>query len=393
MSATHATQSTTAQAIAPRLDLALELGWNNWRLAFGTPSSPSVRQVTICARDLAALTREIRRARLRFGLPDDAPVRSVYEAGRDGFWLHRALVARGVENIVVESSAIEVDRRARRAKNDAIDAARLLGLLQRHFNGEANRLRVVRVPAPEDEDRRHQQREHIALQEERTRHSNAIKGHLAMVGLSTIVDAKFPERLAALRQWNGEPLPCELHGRLLREYELWKLVDSQLRTLLKAQLRRVRDDATPHVEQVRQLLTLKGIGPKSTWLLVHEIFGWRRIRNRRQLGALVGLIPSPYDSGQSRREQGISKAGNRRVRWMCVELAWMWLQYQPRSALAEWYQRRFGQGNARARKVGIVALARKLLVALWKYLEFGEVPEGAELMPWNKKLNGRVLSG
>jgi transposase len=159
------------------------------------------------------------------------------------------------------------------------------------------------------------------------------------------------------------------------------------------QRRAVRDDAVPQVEQVRQLLDLKGVGPVGAWMLVREVFAWRQIQNRRQLASLVGLTPTPYQSGASHREQGISKAGNRRVRWILVELAWMWLQHQPGSALSRWYQERFGGSNGRSRKVGIVALARKLLVAFWKYLEFGEVPEGAELVPWRKKLNGRLPAG
>jgi transposase len=156
------------------------------------------------------------------------------------------------------------------------------------------------------------------------------------------------------------------------------------------QRRAVRDDTEPDVELVRRLLNLKGIGPVGAWILVREIFSWRGIKNRRELAALAGLTPTPYSSGDSHREQGISKAGNRRVRWILIELAWGWLHYQPQSALSRWYERRFGAGNARARKVGIVALARKLLIALWKYLEHGEVPEGATTTPWEKKLNGRL---
>jgi transposase len=133
------------------------------------------------------------------------------------------------------------------------------------------------------------------------------------------------------------------------------------------------------MEQVRRLLRLKGIGKNSAWLLIREVFGWRQIENRRELASLAGLTPSPYDSGETRREQGISKAGNRRVRWMMIELSWLWLRYQPGSELSRWYRRRFGAGNSRVRKTGIVAVARKLLVALWKYLETDEVPAGAEV--------------
>ncbi|HWU37687.1 MAG TPA: transposase, partial [Candidatus Acidoferrum sp.] len=144
-------------------------------------------------------------------------------------------------------------------------------------------------------------------------------------------------------------------------------------------------DATPHVEKVRRLVGLKGIGENGAWLLVQELFGWRRIGNRRELGSLAGLAPTPYGSGELRREQGISKAGNRRVRWMMVQLSWCWLRYQPQSKLSRWYMTRFAGGNARSRKVGIVALSRKLLVALWKYLKDGTPPEGAEVMDWKEK--------
>ena len=185
-------------------------------------------------------------------------------------------------------------------------------------------------------------------------------------------------------------MPAELRERIAREYQRWRLVDGQLGELGNRQRREVRDDGVAHVELVRRLLDLKGVGPVTAWTLVREVFGWRAIRNRRELASLVGLDPTPYQSGAQHRERGISKAGNSRVRWTMVELAWMWLRHQPNSALSVWYQRRFGDGNARSRKVGIVALARKLLIALWKYLEHGEVPEGATKVPWEKKLNGRL---
>jgi transposase len=178
-----------------------------------------------------------------------------------------------------------------------------------------------------------------------------------------------------------------MRGRILREFERWQRVGRQIHDLEDQRTQPIRDRQTPQGEPVRLLLKLKGIGENSAWLLVREFFGWRGIRNRRELASLAGLTPTPYDSRESRREQGISKAGNRRVRWMMIELAWGWLRYQPNSELSQWYQRRFGEGNTRLRKVGIVALARKLLVALWKYLETGEVPAGAERFE-KKKFRG-----
>ena len=196
---------------------------------------------------------------------------------------------------------------------------------------------------------------------------------------SASVNAYLPERLEKLRQWNDQAVPSGLRQRILREFARWQMVNRQIRDLEQERAKKIRDDGTPHVEQVRRLLRLKGIGENGAWLLVEEFFAWRQIKNRRELGSLAGLAPTPYASGESRREQGISKAGNRRVRWMMVQLAWCWLRYQPKSALSRWYVKRFGLGNGRQRKIGIVALARKLLVALWQYLETGEPPEGAEL--------------
>jgi transposase len=387
MSATHAQQSHTAAA--PKLYLALELSCNSWKLAFTVGLGQKARLRTIPARNTDLLLAEIARAKARFGLPDDTPVASCYEAGRDGFWLHRFLVHHGIDNRVVDSASIEVNRRMRRAKSDALDAVKLVEMLIRFHNGETKVWRVVRVPTVEDEDRRQRHRELIELKGQRTEHSNRIKGLLATFGLDALVNAEFPRRLERLRQWDGQPLPPKVMARILREFERWQQVDEQIRALSKEQRRAVRDDAEPQVELVRRLLDLKGIGQAGAWILVREIFGWRAIRNRRELAALAGLAPTPYGSGEGHREQGISKAGNRRVRWVLVELAWGWLRYQPTSALSQWYRKRFGSGNARARKVGIVALARKLLIALWKYLEEGEVPLGAEVGSWEKKLNNQ----
>jgi transposase len=389
MSATHATQSNTTAA--PVLYVALELSWNSWKLAFTVGLGQKARLRTIPARNTDLLLAEIRRAKARFGLPDDTPVVACYEAGRDGFWLHRLLVHHGIDNRVVDSASIEVNRRQRRAKSDALDAVKLVEMLIRFRNGETKVWRVVRVPTVEDEDRRQRHRELIELKGQRTEHSNRIKGLLATFGLDALVDAEFPRRLERLRQWDGRPLPPKVTERILREFERWRQVDAQVRALSAEQRRAVRDDEEPQVEQVRRLLGLKGIGQAGAWILVREVFGWRAIKNRRELAGLAGLVPTPYGSGDSHREQGISKAGNRRVRWVLVQLSWGWLRYQPDSALSAWYGQRFGSGNARARKVGIVALARKLLIALWKYLEAGEVPAGAEVVPWQKKLNNQAV--
>jgi len=378
MSATHAIDSSTATA--PVLYLALELSWTSWKLAFTVGAGQKPRLRSIAARDTDTLMLEIRGAKRRFGLPEETPVISCYEAGRDGFWLHRYLRHQGVENLVVDAASIEVNRRKRRAKSDNLDAAQLVGMLIRWHLGERKLWGVVHVPAVVDEDRRQLHRELIALKAQRTEHTNRIKGLLAGLGLSARIDAEFLARLEGLRQWDGTELPSGLRQRILREFERWQLVGRQIHDLEAERTQQIRDPETAQGEQVRLLLQLKGIGENAAWLLVREFFGWRGIRNRRELASLAGLTPTPYDSGEVRREQGISKAGNRRVRWMMIELAWGWLRYQPDSELSRWYQRRFAAGNARLRKVGIVAVARKLLVALWKYLETGEVPAGAEVV-------------
>jgi len=376
MSATHPVYSTPAAA--PVLYVACELSLTTWKLAFTTGAGQPPRIRSIAAGGTNSLLSEIKKAKQRFRLPDDTPVLSCYEAGRDAFWIHRFLVHNSIQNIVVDSASIEVNRRKRRAKSDRLDAVKLVSMLIRWHNGEKKVWCVVHVPTVRDEDRRQLHRELIELKSQRTEHVNRIKGLLAGLGLRTIVDAKLPERLETLRQWDGAGVPPALRQRILREFERWQLVGRQIRELEGERTDRIRHDPSPEVEKVRRLLRLKGIGENGAWLLVWEFFSWRLIRNRRELASLAGLSPTPYDSGKTRHEQGISKAGNGRVRWMMVQLAWGWLRYQPDSELSRWYQRRFGQGNTRLRKVGIVALARKLLIALWKYLETGELPAGAK---------------
>ncbi len=383
MSATHNANSTASSA--PVLYLALDLGNSTWKLAFSIGLGQKPRIKTINARSTLSLVMEIRAAKKRFGLPEDAPVVCCYEAGRDGFWLHRFLLDQGVSNQVVDSSSIEVNRRRRRAKSDSLDAVKLVEMLIRWHNGERKVWSTIYVPTVEQEDQRQLHREMLKLKAERTAQGNSIKGLLAGLGLCVIVDETLPTQLQNLRQWDNAKLPPLLHERLLREFQRWQLIDRQIHELEAERMAKIRDDKTPHVEKVRRLLNLKGIGDNGAWLLVYEFFAWRLIKNRRELASLAGLTPTPFSSGESRREQGISKAGNRRVRFMMTELAWGWLRYQPESELSQWYMRRFGQGNKRLRKVGIMALARKLLIALWKYVEGGEAPAGAKVIGWDNK--------
>jgi transposase len=361
------------------LYLALELGWSDWKLGFTTGLGQKPRLRTMPAGDLVRLVEEIRHAKQRFGAPAAVPVVSCYEAGRDGFWLHRFLVAQGVENRVVDSSSIEVNRRARRAKTDRLDVTKLVLMLVRYEEGERKVWSVVRVPTVEEEDRRQLHRELTMLKRERTRQSNRIKGLLAGVGVRVVELRDVAEQLDQVRLWDGLPLAPGLRLRLQGEVERLEFIAGQIKELEEERSELLRSSTAPEVEKVRRLTQLKGIGINSAWVYVMEFFGWRQFRNRRQVGSLAGLTPTPYTSGTGSREQGISKAGNRHVRAMAIEIAWGWLRFQPRSKLTLWYRERFGHGNSRLRRIGIVAVARRLLVDLWRYLDFGAIPEGAEI--------------
>lgn len=364
--------------VEQKLYMAMELSDKCWKLVF-SDGGEKRRHETMEAGHRIELVEAIRKAKEKFGLSPEVGVVSCYEAGRDGFWLHRYLVSLGIENQVVDSSSIETNRRKRRAKTDRIDGVKLLTMLMRYWSGERGLWSVVRVPSVEHEEGRRLHRELATLNKERTRHRNRIRGLLVAQGLRLEPKGDFLQRLEALILWDGAPLPLELKGELEREYQRLRLVEAQRRALEKTRKSRLRQADTASVQRVVQLMGLRSIGPNCAWLLVMEFFAWRGFRNRRQLGACAGLTGTPYDSGSSKRDQGISKAGNRRVRTMMVEIAWLWLRYQPNSKLSHWFRERFAGGGARMRRVGIVALARRLLVALWRYLEDGVLPEGAEL--------------
>jgi transposase len=359
--------------------MAIELSEKKWKLGFTVGFGQSSRLRDVGSQDMVGLVKEIRQAKERFGLPEDAVVLSCYEAGRDGFWLDRYLSAQGVKNLVVDSASIEVNRRKRRAKTDRMDDEKLLTMLMRYYEGEKKVWSVVHVPSREDEDQRQLHRELMALKAEQTHHTNRIKGLLISQGVELPIKRDFLLNLESVRLWDGSLLPSDLRARLKREYERYELVKQQIRKLELERETAVRSSTAPAVEQVRQLLKLKGIGMNSAWVYVMEFFAWRDFRNRREVGALAGLTPTPYQSGGSAREQGISKAGNRRIRAMAIEIAWCWLRFQPDSQLSRWYQERFAKGNSRVHRIGIVALARRLLVELWQYLETGAIPDGADL--------------
>ena len=373
---TNSTQNNTTEW---PLYLAFELGDRHWKLGFTIGLGQRPRERTIPAGNVVKLQAEVNAARQRFGLSETHPLVSCYEAGRDGFWLARYLSQQGIENVVVDASSIEVKRRYRRAKTDRLDLNKLLTMLIRYHSGEAKVWHVVHVPSVAQEDQRQLHRELLRLKGERTSHINRLKGLLVGQGVRLAVKADFLQQLAQVRLWDGTALPPGLQARLTREYERLALVKRQIKALEVTRREAIRHSNDPSMVMVRQLLRLKGIGPNTAWLYTMEFFSWRQFRNRRELGALAGLTPTPYQSGSSAHEQGIDKSGNRYIRAIAIEIAWRWLFFQPESALSQWYQQRFGQGSSRLRKIGIVALARKLLIALWRYLQTGEIPPGAVL--------------
>lgn len=361
------------------LYLALELSHKRWQLGFSGGREPQIRRIGIDAGDLAALRKEIEKAKQRWGLDESVAVRSCYEAGREGFWVHRAVEQMGVDNMVVDASSIQVNRRQRRAKTDRMDVEKLVRQLVRYWRGEHDVWGIVRVPSIEAEDSRQAHRELEVLKEEQKQHRVRIQSLLFTQGIDVKVGSKFLTKLEALRCWNQEPVPAQMKKRIEEEYHRLQLVQAQIRELKGRQAERLKgEENSAALLKVRRLQQLLGIGMGSSWVYVMELF-WRQFQNRREVAAAVGLTPTPYNSGDSAREQGISRAGNRRVRKLTIEIAWSWLRFQPDSKLSRWYKKRFADAGARMRRIGIVAMARRLVIDLWRYVEFGQVPEGARL--------------
>ena len=367
-----------AYEVGTVLYMAMELSNSKWKLGFG--NGTQLRRKSIEARDRKCLLEEVALAKTRLKLPEEAQVVCCFEAGRDGHWIHRWLDSEGFEVLEIDSSSIETARGRKHVKTDRVDVEKLLDLLIRyHCLGLHKAFSVVRVPsvAAEAGQRLHREDEHLLKQ--RTRISNRIKALLVTQGVAELRLGKdFMARLERLRLWNGEGLTAELKRELVRLYAQYALFDGQLRELQQAYTAELLA-ATPVAEVRRRLERLKSVGPKSSRLLAAEVFAWRRFANTKQVGAMAGLTPTPSQSGDTQREQGISKAGNRRVRRTMIELAWLWLRWQPDSALSQWFNQRWAHGGKRQRRVGIVALARKLLIALWRYVEHGVIPAGAVL--------------
>jgi transposase len=366
--------------------LAFELSKAKWKLGVLLPGSQKLSRYTIDGGDLAALAARLADMRRKAAAAaGDRPARivSCYEAGLDGHWLHRWLMGQGIINHEIDPSSIEVNRRARRAKTDRIDLEKLMRAFLAHLRGEPRVCSIVRVPTPDEEDRKRRTRERDRLVKECTAHSNRIRGLLHGQGIRNIhpLGRSFVKSLAGLRTGDGHPLPVGLKEEIAREHERLSLVVRQLRDLeakSKAELRAARP-GSPEA-RIMQLMDLKSIGPVTGQKLINEVF-YRKFDNRRQVGSYFGLVGTPYDSGERSREQGISKAGNRRAREVAIELAWLWTIHQPDSALTRWFRERVRGIKGRIRRIAIVALARKLMVALWRYLTTGLVPAGAVLHP------------
>jgi transposase len=364
--------------------VAFELSKSKWRLGIEVPGGKKMSRYQIDGGDLAALSRLLARAREK-AEQQGKPVRilSCYEAGLDAHWLHRWLVQNGIVNHEIDASSIEVKRRARRAKTDRIDLAQLMRTFRNYLRGEPDVCSMVRVPTPEDEDRKRRTRERERLLEERTAHTNRIGGLLLGQGIRDArpLQPSFLVDLDQMRTGDGRVLPRHLRDEIVREHERLLLVHKQIKALEAANIAAHHAPAKGSVEaKAVQLAQLQAIGPQIAQVLANEIF-YRDLKNRRQVGSCVGLTDMPYDSGDRRRQQGISKAGNHRARTTAIELAWLWLRHQPDSELSRWFRARVGNIKGRIRKIAIVALARKLMVALWRYLETGLVPTGAVMRP------------
>ena len=378
------TPATVVAAAARANDItlfaSLELSKSKWVVTINSPGSEKYSRHAVVGGDGAGLidllSRSRAKAEQRYGVPVKAIV--IQEAGLEGFWIHRLLIANGIESHVVDAASIAVPRRHRRAKTDSIDGETLLRTLMAWARGERRVCSMVQAPRPEEEDRRRLTRERGALLEERIRHTNRIRGLLSGQGIGDYNPLRRDclKRLEALRTGDGRELPAMLKAEIRRELDRLTLATTQLAAVERARDALIRADAEERNNPAAMLLKLKGLGPEFASLLWLEAL-FRSFANRRQVAAYGGLAPSPWQSGGVERDQGISKSGNRRLRKTMIELAWFWLRHQPDSALSRWFHARVGAAKGRVRRIGIVALARKLLVALWRYVTQGVVPEGA----------------
>ena len=369
---------TAAEGYDTTIYVALELSKASWLVAINAPGGDKVSKYTVAAGATTALSAILTRARAQAERWCGESVRivAIHEAGMDGFWVHRWLEAQGIESHVVDPASIAVDRRKRRVKTDRIDVEKLLRTLMGWARGERRICSMVRPPHPEQEDERRLTREREILVGERTRHVNRIKGLLMTQGISYFQPLRRDRRarFEALRLWNGTTLRSRLKAELLREFDRLELVMNQIQVIEAERDRALQIKSRDTIGAL--LVRLRGIGPEIASVLCGEMFH-RDFVNRREVASYAGLAPSPWKSGTIDIDQGISKAGNPRLRKTTIQLAWLWLRHQPGSSLSRWFHARVGDRRGRIRRITIVAVARKLMIALWRYVTLGLVPEGA----------------
>jgi transposase len=377
------TKSTPTVGHCGTIFVAIELSQKTWLVTLHSPDRDRISRHKLEGGDHAGLLALIEKVKARAveKLGSAPRVVSCYEAGYDGFWLHRLLEAAGITNVIFDPASIAVEQRARRVKTDRIDGELLLRTLMAHLRGEPRVVRIVRVPSVAEEDARRVSRERERLVTEQTGHTNRIKALLRLLGMAAgpLRRRNWLAWLEQQRDWQGQPLPPRLLAEVKREHARLMLVRDQLKALEQAQAAaEAAAMPAPMAERRDQLQRLKALGPAFATTLVNEMF-YKDFRNRREVASYCGLAPSPWQSGGTDREQGISKAGNRRARHKTIELAWLWLRHQGDSALSHWFRTRTENAGKRAKRIAIVALARKLIVALWRYLTTGLVPEQATM--------------
>lgn len=365
--------------------VSVELSQKVWLVTLHSPDKDRMSHHKVEAGDSAGLLSLLDRVRERAGrkLGTVPGVKSCYEAGYDGFWLHRLLQAKGIENYVFDPASIAVEQRSRRAKSDRIDGEQLVRTLMAYLRGEPRVVRIVRVPSPDQEDARRASRERDRLVKEQTQHSNRLKSLLQLHGFAVGNPRRrdWLKWLAGQRDWQGQPVPPQILAEIERQHGRLMLVREQLAALEKAPVQVQSTPAVVEMDRRRDMLfRLKSLGPAFTTSLTGEVF-YKDFTNGRQVGSYFGLAPSPWKSGGIDREQGISKAGNPRARQKAIELAWLWVRHQPDSALTLWFRERTAKVTKRIKRIAIVGLARKLMVALWRFLTTGLVPTGAKLKP------------
>lgn len=378
----NATNNQTTDAQAAVL-VAIELSRASWLLAVYDPTTDKISRHRIAGGDAARLIGLIGEARRRAEHRAGGAVGAecVFEAGYDGFWLERHLRAVAIGCRVMDPASLKVDRRARRVKTDRVDAESLLRALQAWRRGDRHACRFVRVPDVAEEDARRPHRELNRLKKERVGHVNRIKGLLALHGVRDYQPLRQDRRqaFAALSAWDGAPLPPHCRREIERELARLELVLEQIADIEDV-LAATSAAAAGTEGAITALETLVCIGRETAAVLVREVF-CRGFGDRRSLAAFTGLAPSPYSSGRLYHEQGISKAGNPIVRARLVQLAWRWVRFQPGSAITAWFRAKTTGAGGRAKRVAIVAVARKLAIALWRMATLGIVPEGARLRP------------